>query len=204
MANQASTQVWNVPNRITAARLGLSVVVFALIAFEFYWSSLVVFVLAAATDWIDGWYARKFNLVTKLGRVLDPFCDKILICGTFIFLAVAMRDFPWYLRIADWMAVVVVGRELLVTLLRSMVEQSGGDFSAKMAGKLKMWFQCVAAGSSLVALALASGSPESRLPVWLVVILVASIWLAVLSTVQSGIEYVNAAAKYFVSDKQTP
>ena len=59
------------------------------------------------------------------------------------------------------MAVVVVGRELLVTVLRSMIEGSGGDFSAKMAGKLKMWFQCFAVGSCLVALALKKGDPET-------------------------------------------
>ncbi len=88
-------------------------------------------------------------------------------------------------------------RELLVTVLRSMVEQSGGDFSAKMAGKLKMWFQCIAAGSSLVALALTGASPERRLPIWLVIVMIGSIWLAVISTVQSGIEYVQAATKYF-------
>ncbi len=109
MTSDSTAQIWNVPNRITAARLVLSAVLFVLISRGLYWVSFVVFVLAAGTDWFDGWYARRFNLVTKLGRVLDPFCDKILICGTFILLAVAMREFSWYLRIAGWMAVVLVG-----------------------------------------------------------------------------------------------
>ena len=143
------------PNKISAARLLLSFVFFALLPLQLYWAALVVFVVAAGTDWVDGWYARKYNMVTKLGRVLDPFCDKILICGAYILLAVEMDDlFPWYAKIAGWMAVVVVGRELLVTVLRSMIEGAGGDFSAKWAGKLKMGFQCVAVGACLVGLSL--------------------------------------------------
>ena len=87
--------IFNVPNKISAARLLLSFVFFALLPLQLYWAALVVFVIAAGTDWVDGWYARKYNMVTKLGRVLDPFCDKILICGAYILLAVEMDDlFP--------------------------------------------------------------------------------------------------------------
>ncbi len=180
----------NVPNRISAARLILSLVVFVLISVGWYWAAFVGFVIAAATDWVDGWWARRYSQVTQLGRILDPFCDKILICGTYILLAVAMHDrFPWYAQISGWMAVIVVARELLVTALRSFIEQSGGDFSAKMAGKLKMWFQCLAVGTSLMALA----QPiDTELPTWLWITLVVSVWLALASTIQSGWEYVQA------------
>ncbi len=197
--SKKSNQVWNVPNQLSAARLLLSFVVFALIPLgvyspTYYWAALVVFVIAAGTDWVDGWYARKFDQVTQLGRILDPFCDKIIICGAFISIAVAMRDhFPWYATIAGWMAVVVVGRELLVTALRSFIEQSGGDFSAKMAGKLKMVFQCVAVGACLVALALHAA--DIALPMWVLVTMISSIWLAVISTIYSGVGYIMAAAK---------
>jgi CDP-diacylglycerol--glycerol-3-phosphate 3-phosphatidyltransferase len=192
--------VFNVPNKISTARLILSFVFFALIAWQLYWSALVVFVIAAGTDWVDGWYARKYNLVTKLGRVLDPFCDKILICGAYILLAVEMNQgFPWYAKIAGWMAVVVVGRELLVTVLRSMIEGAGGDFSAKWAGKLKMGFQCVAVGACLVALALRqTGDDVSAIPTWLIIVVVGSVWLSILSTLQSGWEYCVAASSYLV------
>ncbi len=190
-------QIWNVPNRISMARLVLSLLVFALVPLGSYWAGLIVFVIAASTDWVDGWWARKYNQVSKLGRILDPFCDKILICGVFILLAEAMVEFPWWMRITGWIAVIVVGRELLVTVLRSLIEQSGGDFSAKMAGKLKMWFQCIAAGACLLALALKTSAAESITPTWLVVVMTASIWLAVISTVYSGAEYVVAASKYF-------
>ncbi len=190
-------QIWNVPNRISMARLVLSLLVFALVPLGWYWAGLIVFVIAASTDWVDGWWARKYNQVSKLGRILDPFCDKILICGVFILLAEAMVEFPWWMRITGWIAVIVVGRELLVTVLRSLIEQSGGDFSAKMAGKLKMWFQCIAAGACLLALALKTSSSENATPTWLVVAMTGSIWLAVISTVYSGAEYVVAASKYF-------
>ena len=191
-----NSEIFNVPNKISAARLVLAVVFFILLPLHFYWAGLVVFVIAAGTDWVDGWYARKYDMVTKLGRVLDPFCDKILICGAYILLAVEMEaDFPWYGKIAGWMAVVVVGRELLVTVLRSMIEGAGGDFSAKMAGKLKMGFQCVAVGACLVGLATLPPEGES-LPMWLEITIVGSVWLSVISTVHSGLLYVKAAGGY--------
>lgn len=195
--------VFNVPNKISAARLLLSFVFFALLPLQFYWAALVVFVIAAGTDWVDGWYARKYNMVTKLGRVLDPFCDKILICGAYILIAVEMDNgFPWYAKIAGWMAVVVVGRELLVTVLRSMIEGAGGDFSAKWAGKLKMGFQCVAVGACLVALALKHGEADPSaavIPVWLTIVVIGSVWLSIYSTLQSGWGYCVAAGKYLKS-----
>jgi len=190
--------IFNVPNKISAARLLLSFVFFALLPLQLYWAALVVFVVAAGTDWVDGWYARKYNMVTKLGRVLDPFCDKILICGAYILLAVEMDDlFPWYAKIAGWMAVVVVGRELLVTVLRSMIEGAGGDFSAKWAGKLKMGFQCVAVGACLVGLAMKHATAEpaiAKIPTWLNVVLIGSVWLSIYSTLDS--ESLNAALNF--------
>ncbi len=194
--------IWNVPNRLSMARLFLSLLVFVFIPLGWYWPALVLFVIAAGTDWIDGWWARKYDQVTQLGRILDPFCDKFLICGTFILLAVAMRDFPWYLAISGWVAVIVVAREMLVTGIRSFIEQAGGDFSAKMAGKLKMVFQCIAAAACLFALATVANAGEApigeriaNLPVWLTVTLIISVWMTVVSTLYSGGQYVVAATR---------
>lgn len=190
--------MWNVPNKISAARLVLAVGVFAFLESGFYWVALVLFLIAAGTDWMDGWYARKYDQVTKLGRILDPFCDKILICGTYLLLALEMSNqspaFPWYARIMGWMAIVVVGRELLVTVIRSMVEGSGGDFSANMAGKLKMWFQCIAVVSCLLAL-IYNQSADQLVPAWIWYTMIVFIWLSLWSTVQSGWNYVQIAAK---------
>jgi len=194
--NIDKSKVFNFPNKVSAARLVLSIFVCVLIPMKLYWAAFALFILAAGTDWLDGWYARKYNMVTKLGRVLDPFCDKVLICGTFILLAVEMNTslFPWWGKVAGWMAVVVVARELLVTVLRSMIEGAGGDFSAKMAGKLKMWFQCIAAGASLLALAMSAGG--TPVPTWLLITIAVSVWVAIISTLQSGWNYVVAASGF--------
>ena len=195
-ATRKQSQILNVPNILSMIRLFMAFIVVGVIPFSAYQLALVLFVVAASTDWIDGWWARKFDQVTQLGRILDPFCDKMIICGTYIVLAVEMRDYPWYIAISGWMAVVVVGREMLVTALRSFIEQSGGDFSAKMAGKLKMVFQCIAVAASLVMLTYTDVSDS---PMWVYYILLVSVWLALALTLYSGAEYVIAAAKFVKS-----
>jgi CDP-diacylglycerol---glycerol-3-phosphate 3-phosphatidyltransferase len=187
------SQIWNVPNQISMVRLGLSLLLFAALTCEQFLAAFVLFIVAAGSDWIDGWWARRFQQITQLGRILDPFCDKVLICGTFVLLAVAMHgsSLPAYAKITGWMAVVVLARELLVTALRSFMEQHGSDFSAKMAGKLKMWFQSIAAGAGLLTLVYLNGSPPHEPPQWLVIVLTLSVWLAVVSTVQSAIGYIS-------------
>jgi len=200
MAKASDNQLFNVPNQLTAARFALALVVFVLIPLEHYRAALIIFIIAASTDWVDGWWARKYDQSTKFGRMFDPFVDKVLICGVFIFLAAAPTtgrfSFAPDSGIHAWVAVLVVGREMLVTALRSTIEQEGGDFSAKFAGKLKMVFQCVAAGASMVALSWFSDSPDP-LPGWIFYILHGSVWLAIISTLYSGGEYILAAAKFF-------
>lgn len=192
MNDKKNNRVLNVPNVLTAARLVLAIVVFVLLQLPepAFLAAFVIFVLAAATDWVDGYWARRFGQVTQVGRVFDPFVDKIIICGAFVILAAVPRS-----GIAPWMAVLVVARELLVTGLRSFIEQSGGDFSAKMSGKLKMVFQCLAAGGAM--LALVEPRPDwLQWKQWLDTALVISIWTALVLTVYSGFVYVIAAAKY--------
>ena len=190
-----SRQIFNVPNQITMLRLVLSIVVFVLVPLELYIPALIIFAVAAGTDWVDGYYARKYDQVTQLGRILDPFCDKIIICGSYILLSVQMRDiqadsFGLSVQIAGWMAVVVVGRELLVTALRGFIEQHGGDFSAKFSGKLKMVFQCAAVIGSLAVLSHPTESSDQLRVTTLLLI-----WLSVVSTIYTGIIYNQAAIK---------
>jgi CDP-diacylglycerol--glycerol-3-phosphate 3-phosphatidyltransferase len=189
-------KVWSLPNQVTVSRIVLSVVLFCCIGLRAYSAAFVLFVVAASTDWLDGFLARRYGLVTQLGRILDPFADKMIICGTFIFLAAVpyQREmFPGgnyvevsHSRILPWMAVLVMGRELLVTALRSFIEQRGTDFSADMSGKLKMVVQCVAAGTSLYYLAFEPLWPRWPLDV--------AVWSAVALTVYSGGIYVRRAA----------
>ena len=188
-------QIFNVPNQITMLRLVLSIVVFGLVPLELYLPALIIFAVAAGTDWVDGYYARKYDQVTQLGRILDPFCDKIIICGSYILLSVQMRDIQaeslgLSVQIAGWMAVVVVGRELLVTALRGFIEQHGGDFSAKFSGKLKMVFQCAAVIGSLAVLSNPTESSDGLRVTTLILI-----WLSVVSTIYTGIIYIQAAIK---------
>jgi CDP-diacylglycerol---glycerol-3-phosphate 3-phosphatidyltransferase len=179
---------FNVPNQLTSLRLLLAVVMFCLMPFELYMVCMVLFVVAAGTDWLDGWYARKYGQVTVLGRILDPFADKIIICGTFIFLVAEPQMAAISFGLRAWMVVLIVARELLVTVLRSFIEQRGGDFSAKMSGKLKMVFQCITAASALLTL-----SFSGEAPAWVLGTFMISLWAAVFLTVYSGMVYIIAA-----------
>src|SRR5581483_918902 len=147
----AQAAILNLPNQLTVLRIALAVVLFALIAWRWYLVSFVLFIVAAGTDWLDGYLARKYGMVTTLGRILDPFADKVIICGTFIFLvAVPYTNVRLHeLGLQAWVVVLVVGRELLITALRSYLEERGADFSATTSGKLKMVAQCVTAATGL-------------------------------------------------------
>ncbi len=198
----------NVPNQLTTLRLILAVVLFGFIAWEYYLTSLALFVVAAGTDWLDGYWARKYGQVTTLGRMLDPFADKVIICGTFTFLVAvpAMSVVPWGLR--AWMVVVVLGREMLITALRSFMEEQGSDFSAKMVGKLKMVLQCVAAGLCLYYLSYrlpADGPMDAPVaPAWVWGSMVVSVWAAVLLTAYSGVTYLLAAIQLLRARAKAP
>ncbi len=194
-------KIFNLPNLLTGSRLILAVVMFVLIGTEHYLASTVLFVIAASTDWLDGYYARKYGQVTTFGRILDPFADKVIICGTFILVSAIpqMQATPAGLR--SWMVVVLVGRELLVTALRSFIEERGGDFSANLSGKLKMVFQCVAASVCLfyldypVKAAMGPWQIPSQAPAWVWYLMVVSIWSTLAITIYSGLIYIFVAMR---------
>ena len=190
-SNQSAAAAWcNIPNQLTIARLVLALALFVFLVFDFYLTGLVIFMLAAATDYADGYLARRYGQVTQLGRILDPFADKTVVCGTFIFLAAAPES-----PVTAWMAVVVVVRELLVTALRSFIEEAGGDFSAKWAGKWKMAVQCLAIVLCLWWLWWRSDGVNP--PDWLDYTARGSIWAAIFLTLYSGIQYIFAALRMF-------
>lgn len=184
-------QVWNVPNTLSAARIVMAVLCFAAWELGLPAVALVLYVIATATDWLDGWWARRFNQVTQLGRILDPFADKLLVCGAFVYLAAEPT-----LAVAPWMAVVILSRELLVTALRSFVETAGGDFSAKWVGKWKMALQCAAIIAGLWLLIESAPRPD-----WLWGAFRVSLWGAVLLTLYSGVVYVRAVASFALSQQ---
>src|SRR5205814_5143530 len=118
-------RVWNLPNMLTAARLGLAIVLFALIAAESWLLALIVFVVAAFTDWLDGFVARRQGLTSAFGRNFDPLVDKVLICGAFIFLLPVKPA-----GVAAWMVTLIVARELIITGVRSFFESQMASFGA--------------------------------------------------------------------------
>lgn len=182
--NEPSRQVWNVPNALSMVRLVLAFVVGVLIELQSFMPALVLFLIAASTDFLDGWWARKFNQVTKLGRILDPFVDKVIITAALVALVGAVGS-----QVQAWMVTVIIGREFLVTSIRAMVEGSGGDFSARWLGKWKMVFQCAAVVASLLLL------DDGNSPPWLVWSTWILLWSAVAITIASGVDYVLQAIK---------
>lgn len=194
------TRAWwwrNLPNLLTLSRIFLAAVLFALLSFPgraTYLTGLVIFVLAAITDFLDGYLARRFHLVTQLGRVLDPFADKLVICGTFVFLAASRRmlETPWGLH--PWIVVVILARELLITGLRSFLEERRIDFSARWSGKIKMALQCLLAIVAFAYLAFDQDPPGS--PAWCWMSLVVLTYATLLITVYSGYQYVRIAAAH--------
>ena len=188
----AGDQIWNVPNALSFIRLLLAVLVGVLIELGSFMPAMIIFIVAASTDFLDGWWARKFNQVTKLGRILDPFVDKIIITAALVALVGAAGS-----QVQAWMVTVIIGREFLVTSIRAMVEGSGGDFSARWLGKWKMVFQCAAVVSSLLLLDGFSNEP------WLTWTTVVLLYAAIAITVGSGIDYVIQAIQLSRSKKVT-
>ncbi|MBQ9372083.1 MAG: CDP-alcohol phosphatidyltransferase family protein [Thermoguttaceae bacterium] len=197
-----SRKIINVPNILTMARIALSVVLFALFPFKLYITCLVLFIIAALTDYADGWWARRYDQKTQFGRIMDPFADKALVCGTYIYLVAVPELHNLFsdcasscccakipLGLATWMVVAILMRELFVTMLRSMVESSGGDFSAKWIGKWKTTLQCVNIPMAFLLLIL-----DSK-PCWLKVGFIATLYVVVYLTLYSGWIYIRAAMK---------
>ncbi len=130
--------IFNLANQLTLSRFVMAVGLFVCIGLKLWLLCLVVFGLAAFTDWLDGYVARKYKLFTPLGRVLDPLADKVIVCGALVFL-VAVADSG----IGAWMVALVISREFLITGLRQFMEEQGLAFGAGFLGKVKMVLQCV-------------------------------------------------------------
>ncbi len=181
--------VVNLANKITLARIFLVpvVMIFLLVRFDIgqiQMGSVVlkmnemiatlIFILAAVTDGLDGYIARKNKMVTNLGKFLDPLADKLLITAALVSL-VEMQ------RLDAWIAIVIIGREFAVTALRLIAAAEGYIIAASPLGKLKTIIQIVA----IVSLML-NNVPFSTIsfPFSLV-----ATWLAVLITIISGLDY---------------
>src|SRR5690349_1013434 len=131
-----------------------------------------VLLLAAATDWADGYYARRRSEVTTLGILLDPIADKLLISAAFISL-VEMHLVP------GWMAVIIIGREIVVLGLRNIASAEGFTIPASALGKTKMVLQVIAVCAVILAAKHTAVRPLGTILVWLVV----------MSAIASAVQY---------------
>lgn len=198
-----------VPNALTLARLVLTAAFLLVLnqyrygnaAVHFYLPiAAVLFVLAAATDALDGHLARKWNVESVFGRIMDPFCDKILIIGAFIYLAGPRFVIPSradeFLNMVSgvypWMVVVMLARELLVTSVRGELEGMGVNFAANIWGKLKMILQSAVIP---IVLILVWFDPVRDEMAWARITRNVLVYATVIVTVISGIPYITSAAK---------
>lgn len=194
---QVRPRVLNIPNLLTMSRLVLAIILFGLLAMDWMATSLVVFLVAASTDWLDGYLARRRGETTTLGRILDPFVDKVVVIGAFIFL---LGEPPEETGLVPWMVTVVVARELLVTGLRSYLEGESVAFGADWMGKVKMVLQCVAISCILFYLGVAKGQTTlfnqwaNYVLDWSEWLRDVSLWVAIVVTAISGISYTIRAA----------
>ncbi|MFQ5413404.1 MAG: CDP-diacylglycerol--glycerol-3-phosphate 3-phosphatidyltransferase [Phycisphaerae bacterium] len=185
----------NLPNKITLARLLLAIVFFILLAQYSQrdpqpWKldvGVAIFIVAAVTDILDGYLARKRGLETALGRLLDPFVDKVLVCGAFIMMAgpaFVDTDGVNVTAVRAWMVVVIVGRELLVTGLRGFNESAGKPFPASVYGTIKMWMQSIAV--PVILFLVAREATATWDASWMKL---AVMWLTVVVTALSTVHY---------------
>lgn len=180
----------HVPNLLSFARIPLAVALFVCIVHQAWLVGLILFVIACATDWLDGWWARKYGPLTLVGRNLDPLADKVLVCGTFIYLIPVESA-----GILPWMVTVVVCRELLVTGIRGMVEAAGKKFGADWFGKLKMGLQCAVLIGVLLIEWLRPMPNAADALTFLARVQLVLLWAMLAATVGSGAQYVVKAAK---------
>ncbi len=182
----------NLPNSLTLSRLVLTavfVIAFTLGDAVGYGIALVAFIIAAVTDFLDGYFARKLNLVTSLGKLLDPIADKVLTASAFIFLCAHEQNFC-----PAWVVVVILAREFLVTGLRQIAVEKGQVIAADWSGKWKTGFQIGFCITALVWLYLESLGQQGFFLAqlahpgsWL---MPAFLWLSLTLTIISGLQYV--------------
>lgn len=180
----------NIPNRITVSRICLIPIFVLVMVLDFGWGDMtllgatmpvehfvgaMIFIVASLTDWIDGYYARKHNLVTNMGKFLDPLADKLLVSAAFILL-IELSD-----KVPAWIIIIIISREFAVTGLRLICAEQGEVVAANQLGKIKTWTQILAISLLLLN--------NVIFEMWNIPADVIMLWIALVFTVWSGIEY---------------
>lgn len=182
-----STSVWNIANALTALRLAGVPLLGYLLLHDTQalrnWATLV-FLLASLTDLLDGFLARKYGLITTLGKIADPIADKFLTGVALIGLSY-LQALPW------WVTIVIIAREIGVTLLRFWVIEHG-VISASRGGKTKTFTQMIAISMYLVVWPVSVS--DSFVSLW-DVLKIAVMAIAVLLTLSTAVAYIRKAAQ---------
>lgn len=190
----------NLPNKITVSRI-LLIPIFLIIMLIPAWKDMslfganmpinhfigaLIFIVASATDWVDGYYARKYHLVTNLGKFLDPLADKLLVSAALIVL-VEMQ------MAASWIVIVIISREFAVTGLRLVLAGQGEVVAANNLGKIKTWTQIIAVSALLLHNTIFElvSFPFATI----------ALWVAMFFTIWSGWEYFWVNRKVFTHSK---
>lgn len=146
--------------------------------------SWLVFVVAACTDWIDGYFARRYKSVTALGKLMDPLADKILVCTALIMLIPLGR-------LPAWAALIILSREILVTGLRGMASAEGVVVAASGLGKIKSISQYIGLGTLIFPLGIVPIPHLHQIGL-------AILYFALILTVWSGLDYFYKLRKIFL------
>ncbi|HYO78284.1 MAG TPA: CDP-diacylglycerol--glycerol-3-phosphate 3-phosphatidyltransferase [Thermoanaerobaculia bacterium] len=186
-----SNEIWNLPNALTLFRIFLVPFLVVVLLTKFSGREFVglgIFLVAAITDFFDGWVARRRNQTTRMGALLDPIADKLLMSSAFISL-VEMDPH----HVPAWMVVIVIGREFAVSGLRSIAAQQGVTIAASPLGKGKMVSQVIAI--SLLILGYELGQFR--------VVGTVALWAVMLFALASGVDYFTKFTRAILSDQPT-
>ncbi|MFO1445979.1 CDP-diacylglycerol--glycerol-3-phosphate 3-phosphatidyltransferase [Bacillus sp. Bva_UNVM-123] len=191
----------NLPNKITISRIFLIPIFVIIMLVPLEWGDVsllgatlpvthlvgaFIFIIASATDWIDGHYARKYNLVTNLGKFLDPLADKLLVSAALIVL-VELNFAP------SWIVIIIISREFAVTGLRLLLAEGGEVVAAKTLGKIKMWTQIVAISALLLH--------NIIFAMFSIPFADFALWVAMFFTIWSGWDYFAKNLHVFLNSK---
>ncbi len=198
----------NLPNLVTLTRVPMVFLIMALI-----WipvpgtasAALVLYILAGVTDWLDGYLARRYQMVSTFGKFMDSLTDKIFVIGTLIAL-IGMTDSPmpgW----TTFLVVIILTREFMVTGLRMIAMSKGVVLAAERAGKIKMVLQLVSTGFFILALVVRVDVSPFLSAEWTGHVFNGVQWIGVILlllttylTIQSGAHYVRTYAYLFKDD----
>ena len=172
----------NLPNKLTVARI--IAVPFFIGAYmkEWYIAAFVIFILASLTDMLDGQIARKYNLVTNFGKIMDPLADKILVYSAFCLMVESTS-----VNVPAWMLIVILAREFIVSGMRTVAASNGIVIAAGTSGKIKTVLQMIAVPLLLLVPVNFTNETFNLAIYWGSYIF---LWASLIMTVYSGAEYV--------------